>query len=473
MNAEELQYNKMTKTKINKLVVTLGIPTIISMLITAIYNIADTYFVSQLGKSASGAVGVVFSLMAIIQAVGFTFGMGAGSLISSKLGERKEHEAQVIGSSSFYIAIIIGLIISIFSLIFIEPLMKLLGATETVLPYAMDYAYYIIYGFPIMVGSFVMNNILRAEGKAKFAMIGLTTGGILNMLLDPLFINSMNLGIKGAALATIISQGVSFILLLSVFLIRKSIITLSIKKVTKKFSIYFDILKVGFPSFCRQGLASIATVLLNKQAGAYGDDAALSAMSIVSKVFMIIFSVCLGIGQGYQPVCGYNYFAKKYKRVKESMVFTLVVGTVLMTVFSIAFFIFAEQTIKFFIDDTEVIEIGKAVLRFQCISMPFMSLNVVCNMTFQSLRQKWKATILSCFRQGIFFIPLVLLLPMWFELLGVELVQGLSDVLTCIFTIPFFIMFLKEINSKIAEENGNNYVNTEASLNNVTTITGN
>jgi len=456
MTAEEIQYNKMTKTKVNKLIITLGIPTVISMLITAIYNIADTFFVSQLGKSASGAVGVVFSLMAIIQAVGFTFGMGSGSLISAKLGQRKDSEAQVIGSSAFYIAITIGLIISVTSLVFIDPLMKLLGATDTVLPYAREYARYIIFGFPIMVGSFVMNNILRAEGKAKFSMIGLTVGGILNIILDPIFIHVFNLGISGAAIATIISQSISFIILLSMFIFRKSIIRLSANKISSNLNIYFDIIKVGFPSFCRQGLASVATILLNTQAGIYGDDAALSAMSIVSKVFTVIFSVCLGIGQGYQPVCGYNYSAEKYDRVKEAMLFTLKVGTFLMTTFSLVFFIFAEGIINFFIDDKDVIKIGVMALKFQCISMPFMSLNVVCNMTFQSIRQKAKATILSCCRQGLFFMPLVFLLPYLFQLKGVELIQSISDILTFVFTIPFFVYFMKELNEKINSPKGKN-----------------
>ncbi len=452
MTAEELQYNKMTKTNVNKLIITLGIPTVISMLITALYNIADTYFVSQLGKSASGAVGVVFSLMAIIQAVGFTFGMGAGSLISSKLGEKKDEEAQIIGSSSFFVAISIGVIISVFCLIFINPLMKLLGATETALPYAKEYAKYIIYGFPIMIGSFVMNNILRAEGKAKFAMIGLTTGGFLNIILDPIFIYVLKMDIAGAAIATIISQSVSFILLLSVFIFNKSIIRFSMIKVSKSLGIYFDIIKIGLPSFCRQGLASIATVLLNTQAGNYGSDAALSAMSIVSKIFSVIFSVCLGIGQGYQPVCGYNYFAGKTSRVKEAMVFTLKVGTILMTICSIIFFIFSKSIVGLFIDDQEVIDIGSKALRFQCVSMPFMSLNVVCNMTFQSTRQKFKATILSCCRQGIFFIPFVIILPLLFEIIGVVLVQALADICTFVFTIPFFVIFIKKLNDKIGNE---------------------
>ena len=450
---EELQYKKMTETPTKKLVLQLGIPTIISMLITAIYNIADTFFVSQLGESASSAVGVVFSLMAVIQAVGFTFGMGAGSLISSKLGEKKNEEAQTIGSSSFYVAISLGLIIMILSLLFIKPLLVFLGATDTNYTYTYDYAIYIIFGFPVMVGSFVLNNILRAEGKSKLSMIGLTTGGILNIILDPIFIYALDLNIAGAAIATLISQSISFIILLSMYLCKRTIVRLSIKDITKDMSVYLEVVKIGFPSLCRQGLASIATILINRAARDIGGDVAQSAISIVSKVFMVIFSISLGIGQGYQPVCGYNYFAKRYDRVKEAMLFTFVFGCVIMTVLSILFFIFAEAVIDFFIDSEEVIEIGKSALRFQCISMPLQSLNVICNMTFQSTRKKVRATLLSCCRQGIFFIPLVLILPNLLKLTGIELVQAGSDFLTFLFTIPFFIHLIKEINSLIKNQN--------------------
>lgn len=449
MIKEEVQYQKMIKTPVKKLVIMLGLPTTISMLVTAIYNIADTYFVSQLGKSASGAVGVVFSLMAVIQAIGFTLGMGGSSIISSLLGQKKNEEAQKVGSTSFYTAILLGFLITIFGLLFINPLMRLLGSTETALPYAIDYATYIIYGAPIMTGSFVMNNILRAEGKAKLAMIGLTTGGILNIILDPLFINNLQLGISGAAIATLISQLVSFILLLIMFLFKKSIIRLSIFKISRDIKVYFEIIKVGLPSLCRQGLASLATILLNNQAGYYGADAALSAMSIVSKVIMVIFSVSLGIGQGYQPVCGYNYFAKRYNRVKEAMIFTFVVSTTLLTTFSLILIIFSKQIIGIFIDDEEVIKIGMVALRFQCIALPFLSLNTICNMTFQSIRKKVRATLLSCCRQGIFFIPLIFILPSLFGLVGVEITQAIADILTCAFSVFFFIDFTKHISKKI------------------------
>ena len=454
MNKEEKQYQKMINTPVKKLVLTLGIPTTISMLVTSIYNIADTYFVSNLDEGAAGAVGVVFPLMAIVQAIGFTFGMGSSSMISSKLGEKKDEDAQKLGSSAFYVAISLGILLAIFSLIFINPLTDLLGATDTNKGYAMDYARYIIFGYPIMIGSFVLNNILRSEGKALLSMIGLTVGGILNIILDPIFIHTFNMGISGAAVATLISQAISFIILLSMFIFKKSIITLSPKYISNEMWVYKDVLKVGFPSFCRQGLASIATIILNNQAGKFGGDPALDAMSIVSKIFMIVFSVSLGIGQGYQPVCGYNYFAKRYDRVKEAMIFTLICGLSLMLLTCACLYIFAEPVMKAFAaEGGEAVKIGTRVIRYQSIAMPFLSLNVIANMSFQSTKKKFSATILSCCRQGIFFIPFILILPEIFDLLGIEMTQALSDFCTFLFTIPFYIIFVKELNKKISEQN--------------------
>ena len=449
MTKEEFQFNKMVNTPIKKLIINLSIPTIISMLVTAIYNIADTAFVGKLGISASGAVGVVFSFMAIVQAIGFTLGMGGGSYISSLLGQKRDDDAQEVGSTSFYSAIFLGILLLVFGMIFLRPMLSVLGATPTVLPYAEDYARYIVIGAPIMTSSFVLNNILRAEGKAKLAMIGLTTGGLLNIALDPLFIYGFNLGISGAAIATLVSQSISFIILLSMFLLKKSIIRLSLFRLSKRAYVYLEIFRIGFPSLCRQGFASLASILLNNQAGKYGGDACLSAMTIISKIFMVIFSVCLGIGQGYQPVSGYNYFSKNYKRCREAMFFTYIVSTCLMTLLSLMFFIFAADVMKVFIEDSDAIAIGKIALRYQCIALPLVPLNTICNMTFQSTRKKFRAALLSCCRQGIFFIPTIIFLPMLIGLNGVELAQSIADILTFLFSLIFFIHYCIDLNKKI------------------------
>ena len=445
-NQNEENFIKMTETPVGKLISGLAVPTIISMLITSIYNMADTFFVSKLGTSASGAVGVIFSLMSIIQAVGFTLGMGCGSNISRLLGQKKYKKANEIASSGFFASLFFGSILLIIGTIFSDGLISLLGANETIFPYAKSYGQYILFGAPIMAASFVLNNTLRAQGKAKFAMIGITTGGILNMLLDPLFIFTFKLGIAGAAIATVLSQFISFCILIWFYIGKKSNIELSIKHISKTAGTYFLIIKTGLPSFCRQGLASIATVMLNRSAIIYGD-AAVAAMSIVGKVFMMIFSVSLGFGQGYQPVVGFNYGAKKMMRVKKSFLFTLKVGEICMATFAIIGFLAAEYIIRFFIDnDPKVVEIGARALRAQCISMLFIPLGVVCNMTFQTIGKSWTATFLSSTRQGLFFLPLIYFLPKIIGITGVEIAQSCADILTFAVSLPFAINFFKQLN---------------------------
>ncbi len=451
-NSNEENYIKMTETPVSRLIAGLAVPTIISMLITSIYNMADTFFVSKLGTSASGAVGVIFSLMSIIQSVGFTLGMGSGSNISRLLGQKNYKKANEIASSGFFAALFFGLVLLIFGIAFSDSLIRLLGANNTIFPYAKSYGQYILLGAPFMAASFVLNNILRAQGKAKFAMIGITTGGILNMFLDPIFIFTFDMGIAGAAIATILSQIISFFILLWFYIGKKSSIELSIKHISKDLDTYFLIIKTGLPSFCRQGLASIATVMLNRSAIIYGD-AAVAAMSIVSKVFMMIFSVSLGFGQGYQPVVGFNYGAKKADRVRKSFLYTLKVGEICMCSFALVGFLTAEHIIRFFIDnDPKVIEIGSNALRAQCISMIFIPLGVVCNMTFQTIGKSWTATFLSSTRQGLFFLPLIYFLPKVIGLTGIEIAQSCSDILTFVVSLPFAINFFKKINTELTPE---------------------
>ena len=444
MDKKDEQFEKMTNTPIPKLVSSLAIPTIISMLITSIYNMADTYFVSQLGTSASAATGIIFSLMAIIQAIAFAIGIGSGSTISRRLGEQNKKEADILGSSGLVTSLVFGFILLVFGNIFIEPLMIILGSTKSILPYSISYAKYILFAAPFMATSFILNNILRAEGKANLAMIGIGIGGIINIILDPIFIFSFKLGISGAAIATATSQFISFIILLSFYLRRKTIVQFSIKKISRNIDTYFIILKNGMPSFFRQGLASIATVALNFNAGNYGDSA-VAAMSIVGRICMLIFCVVIGYGQGYQPVVGYNYGAKNYHRVKESFLFTLKVGTSIMTVLAIIGFILSPKIMSWFISDLTVIKIGTNALRYQCLVMPLMTLGVLSNMTFQAVGKSLHATFLTSCRQGIFFLPLIIILPKLFYLKGVEITQPISDILTFIISIPFIYKFFKNL----------------------------
>ena len=448
MMEQNQQFQKMTQTPVGKLITTLSIPTIISMLVTAIYNMADTFFVSKLGTSASGAVGIVFSVMAIIQAIGFTFGMGSGSWISRLLGAKEEERSKEVAATGFYSAIFLCALMSIAGEWRMDDLMRILGASETILPYARDYARYILLAAPIMASSFVLNNILRSEGHAKFAMIGITTGGVLNVILDPVFIFGFHLGISGAAIATALSQLVSFLILLSYFVMHKTTTRLGIHRISKNPKTYLQIVKNGLPSFSRQGLASLAAILLNKQAMIYGD-AAVAAMAIVSKIFQMLFSVLIGFGQGYQPVVGYNYGAKLMERVRKAMKFTLKVGTIGMSIAAATVFLLAPMLMKLFIpDDPAVMEIGIMALRAQAVSMPLLPAGVVANMTFQSIGKAWRATIMSAMRQGIFFIPLIFVLPGILKLQGVVITQAAADVLTAVACTPFLWGFYKNLSKE-------------------------
>ena len=442
--AEERQYKKMTETPVAKLVIMLGIPTTISMLVTNIYNMADTYFVGKLGTSASGAVGIVFGLMAIIQAFGFMFGHGAGSIISRRLGAKDVESATRLASTSFVSALFAGGMITLFGFLFLEPFMRLLGSTDTILPYAKTYARFILLAAPFMAASCVLNNILRYEGQAAFAMIGLTTGSILNIFGDWFLMMKLGFGVEGAGISTAVSQLISFFILLFMFLGGKTQSRLSVRRVTKDMSEVLLICKTGLPSMMRQGLSSISTMILNGQAGVYGD-AAVAAMSIVNRICFFIFSVGLGIGQGFQPVSAFNYGAKKYERVRKGFYFTLGAGEVLLGAVAVVGMFFPEQLITFFRDDPEVIAIGSVALSAQLISLFFQPLSVCSNMLFQSIGKNGRATFLSMLRSGLCFIPVILILSRTMGLLGVEIAQTVADVMSFFIALPFVISFMKKL----------------------------
>lgn len=439
------QYEKMTKWPIPKLVISLGIPTTISMLVTNIYNMADTYFVSELGTSASGAVGVVFGLMAIIQAFGFMFGHGAGSIIARKLGQKDSHSAGVFASLSIFACLLVGMLIGVLGLVFLEPLMRILGSTETILPYAKNYGIYILIAAPFTMASFALNNILRYEGKALFAMIGLTIGGILNMIGDPILIFGCKMGVAGAGLATAISQMIGFFILLSMFLRGKTLSKLSLKLAKENPKGIFQIMATGFPSFCRQGLTSIATMTLNLLAGDVGGDAAVAAMSIVNKITFFIFAVGLGIGQGFQPVASFNYGAKIYSRVKKAFYFTLWAGELLLGVCVVMGLIFSNHLVGMFRDDPAVIEIGTLSLKLQLLALFFHPMTICANMMFQSIGENKKATFLSMLRSGILFIPILLISTHCFGVFGVQSSQAIADVIAFFICTPIAIRFLKNL----------------------------
>ncbi len=447
MSAEDRtaqQFRKMTETPIPKLILSLAAPTILSMLITSIYNLADTFFVGQISTSASGAVGVVSSLMAIIQALGFMLGHGAGSIISRSLGSQNTKAATRFASTSFFTALTFGLILAAVGLTTLPHFMMLLGSTETILPHACAYARPILIAAPLMMSSLVMNNILRYEGKASFAMIGLVTGGVLNMVLDPVFIFGFGLGTAGAGIATALSQSISFCILLSMFLRGKTVSQFQLSAVTHSPAEFGTILMTGLPSFGRQGLNSIGGMLLNIAARSYGD-AAVAGMSIVSRIFMFIISVAIGTGQGFQPVAGFNYGARKYRRVEKACVFTMCASFCFLSVIIAACRFNAESLIKLFRDDPEVTAIALPAFRYQCFACFLQPVIVAGNMLFQSIGKSGRATFLACCRQGVFFIPLILTLPRMFGLLGIEICQPIADVLTFVVTVPFLFPFLHQL----------------------------
>jgi len=441
---ESVQYKKMTETPIPKLILMLGIPTTISMLVTNIYNMADTYFVGQIGTSASGAVGIVFGLMAIIQAFGFMFGHGAGSIISRRLGARDIKSASRFASTSFLCAVIAGFIIEAAGLIFLNPLVRLLGSTDTILPYARVYAAFILIAAPFMTSSCVLNNILRYEGRAAFAMVGLATGGILNIFGDWVLMRILGLDVLGAGVSTAVSQIISFFILLSMFLRGKTASKLSIKCITTWWDDVLLICKTGLPSMMRQGLSSISTMFLNGQAGIYGD-AAVAAMTIVNRICFFIFAVCLGIGQGFQPVASFNYGAGKYKRVRQGFFFTLIVGEILLGGCAVIGMNFTSELVGLFRNDPKVIEIGSVALAAQLIALFFQPLSVCSNMMFQSVGKNKTATLLSMLRSGIFFIPVLLILSKLFGLLGVQYAQTVADILTFAASLPFAAAFILKL----------------------------
>lgn len=444
MKKYETQYEKMTQMPIPQLILSLGIPTTLSMLVTNIYNMVDTMFVGKLGTSASGAVGIVFGFMAILQAFGFMFGQGTGSIISRLLGQKDTKEASKYASTGFFMAVFAGTLIGIIGFIFLEPMMYLLGSTDTILPYAKTYVSFILIAAPFMTSCFTLNNILRYEGKASLAMVGLMAGGILNIIGDPIFMFVFHMGIAGAGLSTALSQFISFCILLYMFLSGKTQSKLSIRHFTRDITDILKITATGLPSLIRQGLGSVSTMLLNQQAAVYGD-AAVAAMSIVSRITQFIFSVGLGVGQGYQPVSGFNYGAKRYDRLKEAFRFTLITGEILLGIMVVIVLLGSNQVIGIFRDDAEVIAIGTPALRYQCLALFVQPVSIMGNMTYQSTGHAAGASFLSMLRNGLYFIPVLYLMSNIFGLKGIEMAQPIADIGAFLTAIPFLGAFFRKL----------------------------
>lgn len=438
-NAEQ-HYRKMTETPVPKLILNLGIPTTISMLITNIYNMADTYFVGTLGESAQAATGVLFTVQAIMQGIAFMLGHGSGTFVARELADRNADGATKYISSAFFFGGTIGLLIAILGLTFLEPLVRFLGSTETILPHAMDYGFWILLAAPFIICSLILNNGIRYEGKAFYAMFGLTTGGILNILGDYVLVMKLGLGVYGAGLATAASQVVSFSILLVMYL-KMAQSTLRLKAVSRDFRLYLTVARVGLPSLIRQGLTSVTMGVLNNVTKPFGD-AAIAAMSVVNRYSNFLMCVGLGIGQGFQPVASFNYQAKKVDRVKKGVLFITAFGLLFVGSMSVVSMIFAEPIISIFQKQEDVIRIGATALRYAAFGMIFMSFSTPVNMLYQSIQQPTISSVLSLIRSGGVTIPMLLLGVPLLGLFGVQIAQPTADVIAGLLSIPFIIRFL-------------------------------
>lgn len=440
MDSIDIYYKKMTETKVSKLVLILGIPTIISMLITSIYNLVDTYYIGTLGSSAQASTGILYTLQCIIQAFAFMLGHGAGVHVSKKLALKDLDGAKKFSSSSFFIGVLVGTIILVIGLLFLNPLLKILGSTKTILPYARDYGIWILLACPLQIGALVLNNLLRYEGMASKSMLGLASGAILNILGDYLFVSVLDLGVFGAGMSTGISQTISFLILFCLNIVySKSRVSLFF--ISKNKDIYFDIVSAGFPSLVRQGFASIASGLLNNFTKPFGDDA-IAAMSVVNKYIMFVTCVALGIGQGFQPVASFNHSCEKYLRVKKALIFEIIFSITVMVLFTSVGHIIPRKIIGIFNKSEDVKRIAVPALRAASIGALFTPISTGGNMLFQSIRKSGIASFLALLRSGIIFIPLLFILKLIdIGFKGVYLTQPLSDIITAIISIPFIVYY--------------------------------
>lgn len=443
--ARRLRHAYLTETPVPVLIRNLSIPTIISMLISGLYNMADTFFVGRISTEATAAVGVVFSLMAVIQALGFFCGHGSGNYLSRKLGEGQIKEASEMAATGFALAFLLGIAVLAVGQLFLEPLSFLLGATPAILKDTQHYMRIILLGAPCMTSQLVMNNQLRFQGSAVYAMAGLVSGAVLNIALDPLFIFVLGMGVSGAALATVLSQFTGFCVLFAGTR-RGANLRIHLRHVRFTSRYLLQIVNGGTPSLFRQGLASVSTIVLNTTAGGLGGEAAIAGMSIVTRVMMLANSALIGFGQGFQPVCSFNYGARLFARVREGFFFCVKFGTAFLVCMASLCFVFAPQIISFFRHDPAVVAVGTAALRYQAAVFPLAAYIIMSNMFLQSIGKGVKASLMAASRNGLFFIPFILLLAPLLGLRGVEMTQMCADVCSFLVAVPLSRSELKKLN---------------------------
>jgi len=436
-------YTYLTTAPVGRVILTMAVPTIISMLVISLYNIVDTFYVGRISTQATAAVGIVFPVMTIMQACGFFFGQGAGTFISRALGARENDRAAVMASTGFVYSVIFGLVITVSGLLFLRPLSIALGSTPTILPYTEDFLRIILLGAPFVTGTMTLNNEIRYQGNAFYGMFGILSGAVLNVVAVPIFAFGLNMGISGAAIGTIIGQVVSFFVLLIITRYGGNM-CIDLKRLSFRWNYMREIMKGGTPSLTRQALACVTTLMLNVAAGHYGD-AAIAGMSIVTRVSFVVFSIIIGLGQGYQPLCGFNYGARLFDRVRAGYWYCIRAGLLFVIPVSVLCFLFSEEIIDLLRHDPAVVAVGSVAFRWQILTYPLAVVITMSNMMFQTSGRAVSANFLAACRNGICFIPMILLLPVFWGLKGVEVSQAAADVLTFIITVPLTVRYFKTL----------------------------
>lgn len=442
MTEQDAKYLRMTTEPVPRLILEMAVPTILSMLVTNLYNLADTFFIGQTNTQSTAALGVVFPFMSLIQAVSFFFGHGSGNYISRQLGARQSGNATTMAVSGLVYSMAVIAVAAILGLLFCDPVLMAMGSTGTILPYARPYFIYILLGAPFISGSFVLNNQMRLQGNASLAMVGILSGALLNIVLDPVFIFGLGMGVSGAGLATFISQAVCFGIMLKMSFLSGGV-GIHLKEFRLSSSILREITAGGLPSLFRQGLMAVSTMCLNLCASLYGDSS-VAAFSIVGRVVGFALAIIIGFGQGFQPVCGFNFGAQAFGRVRKGFRFSTLSGLVYCLAIAVLGFVFAPQIIGIFrADDAEVIRVGTLALRWQCATFPALAPVIMTNMFLQTTRQTVPAVIVALARQGLFLIPAVLVGTFFYGLDGLILAQSVSDVCSLVLVVPLAVHGLR------------------------------
>ena len=444
MNASQTKYAQLTTRPVDRLVCGLAVPSMVSMMVTGIYNLADTFFVGKIDTQSTAALGVVFAYMAAVQAIAFFFGQGSGIFISKALGARQTDSATSMAAGGLFSAMLLSAMIALLSLCFMEPVLFFLGSTPTVLPEAKAYFRFILMGTPFTTATFVLNNQMRYQGNAMLSMIGILSGALLNILLDPILIFTCHMNVSGAGAATAISQAVSFLLMY-----RLSSKAGGIRPSWCHFrpcrTLYADISAYGLPSLTRQILMSVSAICLNHAVGVYGDEA-LAAFSVVNRIMMLANFILLGFGQGFQPVCGFNFGAGLWHRVRQALRFSIVVATVYCVVYALIGWIWAEPIVRCFrSEDAEVVRIGTQIIRCYCIAYPTVGSVILFNMYLQNIGETGKAVLTALARHGLFFIPVLFIGAACWGLQGIMWTQPLADVLSFFLAVPLGLSALRRM----------------------------